>query len=71
MKLKDYLDRVDTRLSRIEGDLAEHMRRTELLEQAVVPLSQHVAFWGAAWKLVLGIGALVTLGLAVKQLFFQ
>jgi len=46
------------RLARIEENLKDHIRRTELLEVALTPLKKHV-YWMEGGLKVLGILALM------------
>lgn len=61
-KVEDRLGSIDKTLVKQEAQLAEHIRRTELLEQEIKPIKKHVAYLQAGLKL-LGLIALV-LGLA-------
>ncbi len=69
MTLKDYLSSIDARLARIEIDLAEHMRRTLLLETHLVPLQDHVKLWGALGKILTIAGALLGIATGVKAIW--
>lgn len=72
MKLREFIDKTDERLFRIEMSLDEHMRRTDaaeknldLLRQDFEPVKNHVVLVGAFVKgtgLVLGaLAALVSI----------
>ena len=67
-KISDKLETIDTRINNIdktlvkqEAQLAEHIRRTNLLEQKLEPIDTHVKMVNGAFKfivilsLVLGI----------------
>lgn len=51
-KMVDRLGSIDRTLVRQEGQLAEHIRRTELLEDEVRPIKAHVSHVEGAAKLV-------------------
>lgn len=62
-------------LARQEGHLAEHIRRTALLEEGMTrviaelqPLKTHVAIWGALAKILGAVGTLVGIGAGVAKL---
>ena len=66
-KLETKLDKLDERLDRIElilerntQSLADHIRRTEILETEMKPVKDHVAMVGAWAKLVAGGAAALT-----------
>ncbi len=71
----DKLDQLDGRLDiissimiRQEALLAEHIRRTEILEMELAPIKTHVANTAAVAKIIAGLGALLSVFLALKQL---
>lgn len=64
-KIEDKVDKLDGRLDsaekvavKQEANLAEHMRRTELLENDLKPVKKHVAMVNGGLKL-LGIISLI------------
>ena len=66
-KLDDHLDRVDKTLVRQEANLAEHMRRTELLEsqhdllvKELLPVKTHVEQVKISMKLLAFLIPLIT-----------
>lgn len=68
-RLETKIDKLDTRLDSIDVTLAaqhvslkEHMRRTELLEDAVVPLKKHVGRIQGAFAF---IGSVATISVIV------
>ena len=55
--------------------LEEHMRRTEVAEEAIAslrdemtPLKTHAAVWGALAKILTAVGTLVAIGMGVLKL---
>jgi hypothetical protein len=64
-KLEDKLDRIDSRIDNIDITLARqseildiHVKRTNLLEEALKPIENHVAMVNGALKLI-GILAMI------------
>ncbi len=51
-RLDERLDSVDKTLVKQESSLAEHIRRTELLEEDLKPVKRHIAHVEGAFKLV-------------------
>lgn len=49
-KFDEVQDALRVDMAAVKTDLREHMRRTTLLETAVLPLQEHVAVWGAVAK---------------------
>jgi hypothetical protein len=68
---KDFQLQVLTWLTRIDGNLSEHMRRTELLEAEVKPLKKYVYMLMGALTLVTGGGVLVALVKNLRDLLFN
>ena len=67
-KLDTRLDRVDITLAKQEEQLAEHIRRTNLLEEQMKPVEDHVKHMSGALKLF-GVISIVSGGiLAVLKL---
>jgi hypothetical protein len=64
-KLDSHLDNVDKTLVRQEAQLAHHIRRTELLEEALQPIQKHVSMVEGALKFlgVLSVGVGVIVGI--------
>lgn len=74
-RVLDKLDRLDERLDsmsntqvRQAASLDEHMRRTEILENEMKPIKNHVALTSAVAKIVAAVGALLSLALGIKTL---
>ena len=61
-KIDDKLDNIDTHLAIYNEQLKIHIKRTELLEEDVKPIKKHVAYVGAAFKIV-GTAAAISIGL--------
>jgi len=59
-KIGDDIHDIKTTLSGQAIQLADHIRRTQLLEEAVIPIKQHVARMEGAAKL-LGVISLVAI----------
>lgn len=82
MKLRDWLDRVDDRLGRIDlrqaehhATLQEHMRRSlaneeavQLLRAEIAPIKTHVAVVAALVKVVGLTGTLIGIATGVAKL---
>lgn len=58
-KIESKLDKLDERLDTLSGtliknteSLQEHMRRTDLLEEKLVPVEEHVSFMKNGFKAV-------------------
>lgn len=68
MRLREWLEKHDARLARIEADLRTHIRRTEILEAELAPIKTHIAVFTAMWKIgISGLGAAATV-LGVMQI---
>jgi hypothetical protein len=66
-KIHDRLNSIDVTLAKQSVLLSEHIRRTNLLEEKLEPVEEHVAHMRGALKLVLIIAALSgILGLVFK-----
>lgn len=68
VKLDDRLDRVSEIQVKQQSSLDEHMRRTALLEEALVPIKEHISTTIAIAKIVAGLGAVLGLLLTIKEL---
>lgn len=75
-KIDERLDKVDQKLAVVDANLGEHMRRTELAEKNhemlrrdFEPVKIHVAVVGALGKIIAVIGALVAIGVGIKNLW--
>jgi len=55
-KLDDRLDKIDIHLAEYNTQLKIHIKRTEILEQDVKPISEHVSMMKGAGKLIGIIG---------------
>ncbi len=67
-KISDRINEVEKTLVKQEANLSEHMKRTELAEEnlqllreELKPLEKHVYYIEGAFKLVGGIGVIVSL----------
>jgi hypothetical protein len=67
-KIHDAIKSIDVTLAGQHVSLAEHIRRTELLETEVRPIKEHVAFMQACLRLIGAITVGLGLALTVKQL---
>lgn len=65
-KSRDIEEKLDKNLNETAkntSQLADHMRRTENLEERMVPIEKHVAMWGGVGKaLVVGSTIVAALG---------
>jgi len=70
-KIVDRLGSVDVTLAQQHESLKTHIRRTELLEEAVAPIEKHVDMMSGALKLVgiLGLIAGILEGLSITLEF--
>lgn len=68
-KLDDRLDSVDKTLVRNTVSLEDHIRRTELLEQALKPVQQHITMLQGALKLVILFGIVASVGASLVKIF--
>jgi hypothetical protein len=64
-KLDSHLDNVDKTLVRQEEQLANHIRRTELLEEALQPIQKHVSMVEGALKFLGVISVAVGIGVGI------
>lgn len=60
-KLDDHLQRIDVTLAKQEVSLSEHIRRTELIENDLVPIKGHVERVNGAMRFIGFIALLVSL----------
>lgn len=67
-KLDNKIDKIDTRLDKIDVHLAvyneqltEHIRRTELLEEDLSPIKDHVSKVHGALKVIASTGILLSI----------
>lgn len=68
-KISERINSVDVTLAAQHESLKDHMRRTELLEQAVEPLKSHLNAVHMAAKLIGVIVGIITVGAAVVEIF--
>lgn len=68
-KIDERLDNVDKTLVKQEANLAEHMRRTVLLENQMEPVRTHVAMVSGAGKLLGVTSLVVTVVVGVIKIF--
>jgi hypothetical protein len=75
MKPDDIFDKIDTKLDRLDGrldkidvtlalqhkELAEHIRRTALLEEQVKPIVDHITFIRVLLKIAAGVAVVAGL----------
>lgn len=62
------LDNVDKTLAKQEVHLAEHIRRTALLEDAIVPIKKHVNHVEGALKFLGVVGLVASVATAIVKL---
>lgn len=75
IRIEDRLERHSEILSNINGNLQEHMRRTQIAEEnieklsnAMAPVQEHVALIRASGKILTAAVAVVGLATAIWQL---
>lgn len=75
-KLEEKLDKLDNRLDGVHvtlvkqhSSLAEHMRRTELLENALIPVKEQQAQIIGAGKLVAMLGVIASIVSLIYKIF--
>ena len=68
-RVQDAISRIDVTLVKQHESLVHHIKRTELLEQELVPISKHVHTLNAGLKLIGMLSAGVALAVAIKSLF--
>lgn len=82
MRMRQWMEKMDSRLERIERDLAEHMRRSlsneeanrmtrehlELARKELEPLKMHVAAWAGVAKAATVLGALAAAAVSIAKL---
>lgn len=75
-RIEEKLDRHTDILAGIQGNLQEHMRRTEIAESnidklagAMAPIQEHVALTRASSKLITGLIAIAGAVAAIWQLY--
>lgn len=64
----DHLVSIDITLAAQHVSLKEHVRRTRLLEEAIVPIKKHVNMVEGAVKLLMTIGVILSALVAFKAL---
>ncbi len=68
--MNEFEREIIDRLARIEENLKDHIRRTELLEIELKPLKAHVHYMNGSLKLVGIIGTLAAIALTVSRLLY-
>ena len=58
-KIDDRLDKIDVHLAVYNEQLTEHIRRTEILENDVAPIKDHVSKVHGALKVIASSGILL------------
>ena len=76
-RVEERLDSMDRTLVKQEANLAEHMRRTELAENAIkaldedlAPIKKHVNMLQGVLKLIAVLGTVVGIAVGIAKLFF-
>lgn len=74
-RIHTKLDRIEDRLDKIEVTLAvntqslqEHMKRTQILEEQVIPLKRANDMWNGAYKLIIVLGTVLGLLVGAAKL---
>ena len=67
-KISEHLSDIDKTLVRNTSSLDEHIRRTNLLEEKMLPVEKHVTQVNGALKLIGVISLLLSIFLALKGL---
>ena len=65
-KLSDHLGSIDSTLSAQHVSLKDHIRRTEILEENIVPIRRHFDMVKGALALITIIGTIVAIWVAFK-----
>ena len=60
-KVDQRLDKVDTHMAVYNQELKDHIRRTELLEDAVKPIQEHVHKVTGALKVIASTGIILSI----------
>lgn len=75
-RIEDRLEKHSDILTDIQGNLQEHMRRTQIAEnnieaiaKSIAPIQEHVALMNGLGKIILGLSAIVGAVAAVWLLF--
>jgi hypothetical protein len=58
-KIADHIGNIDVTLAKQEVTLADHIRRTELLEEKMSPVEKHVNMVHGVLKAIAAIGTIV------------
>lgn len=76
-KVDDKVDKLNEKLASIDKTLAinteslvEHMRRTELLESELKPVSKHVILMESAFKVIGVIGSILVFFAGIIKILF-
>lgn len=59
--IDERIDSIDTHMAVYNQELKDHIRRTELLEEAVKPIQDHVSKVSGALKLLASTGIILTI----------
>lgn len=60
MEVEKRMGRFELLLERNTDSLEEHIKRTEMLEERVQPLENHIAMWAGAGKTIAYIGTVLS-----------
>lgn len=66
--MDDKINNIDKTLVRNTASLDEHIRRTELLEEAIKPVQEHVSMMKGAAKLIGYISLIVGIAVALAKI---
>lgn len=58
-KMDSRLDNIDITLAKQAKDLEYHIKRTDLLEDKLIPVEKHVSLVNTAFKVLLGLGTFI------------
>lgn len=68
-KIFDRLGSIDSTLAAQHESLRDHMRRTEILEKAIVPVTKQMNMINGAGKLITAAGVLATILEFIHRMF--
>lgn len=68
-RIEATLNRIDVTLAKQHVSLETHIKRTDLLEERLEPISAHVAIVGAIGKILIGSGGVVGLVMLGVQIY--
>lgn len=67
-EIKESISKINTTLAAQHESLKEHMHRTELLEEAMDPIRDHIYEVRAGFKLASWVGMLIGIGAAIFEI---